>query len=177
MCRSGLAIHPGYLSARVTLGRALIELNQLDEAQQELQTVLQGAPENLAALRGVAEISLRTGRHTDALAQFRAALSLAKNDPELQERVNDLTRSLATTRGPEPVDGLSLEQASAEISAFVPPPALSGAAMPALSAVEGPGQPPPPARLSSEGDRASRMIAALEQWLAAIHATRAERHA
>ena len=26
ICQSGLAIHPGYLSARVTLGRALLEL-------------------------------------------------------------------------------------------------------------------------------------------------------
>ena len=36
VCRAGLAIHPGYLSARVTLGRALLELGQLDEAQHEL---------------------------------------------------------------------------------------------------------------------------------------------
>ena len=26
-CRAGLAVHPGYLSARVTLGRALLEMN------------------------------------------------------------------------------------------------------------------------------------------------------
>src|SRR6202521_4607716 len=55
-CRAGLEIHPGYLSARVTLGRALIELNQLDEAQIELARVLESAPENLAAIRGLAEI-------------------------------------------------------------------------------------------------------------------------
>src|SRR5918911_870061 len=42
-CRAGLAIHPGYLSARVTLGRALIELNELEQAQAELQTVLKSA--------------------------------------------------------------------------------------------------------------------------------------
>ena len=33
ICRAGLAHHPDYLSARVTLGRALIELGRLDEAQ------------------------------------------------------------------------------------------------------------------------------------------------
>ena len=42
-CRAGLAVHPGYLSARVTLGRALIEVNALDEAHAELQTVLNEA--------------------------------------------------------------------------------------------------------------------------------------
>ena len=54
VCRAGLEIHPGYLSARVTLGRALIELDHLDEAQIELELVLSSAPENLAAIRGLA---------------------------------------------------------------------------------------------------------------------------
>src|SRR5437762_14378462 len=51
VCRAGLAIHPGYLSARVTLGRALIELDHLDEAQAALDLVLKSAPENLAAIQ------------------------------------------------------------------------------------------------------------------------------
>src|SRR6266852_1555088 len=61
ICRAGLDIHPAYLSARVTLGRALLELNQIDEAQVELARVLQSAPENLAAIRGLAEIYHRRG--------------------------------------------------------------------------------------------------------------------
>ena len=32
VCRTGLARHPGYLSARVTLGRALLELGELGDA-------------------------------------------------------------------------------------------------------------------------------------------------
>src|SRR5947199_7785365 len=78
-CRAGLAIHPGYLSARVTLGRALIELDQLDEAQLELELVLSTAPENLAAIRGLAEIHHRRGSLHEALRQYRAALTLARN--------------------------------------------------------------------------------------------------
>jgi tetratricopeptide (TPR) repeat protein len=161
VCRSGLAIHPGYLSARVTLGRALVELNQLDEAQQELQTVLQSAPDNLAARRGVADIAFRRGAHGEALVHYRRALALAKNDPELQERVSDLEHMASATRGAEPANGLSLEQAAAEISRFVPSQA----------------GPAPATAVTPEADRARRMIAALEQWLAAIHVTRAERHA
>src|SRR5437870_3766837 len=56
ICRAGLAVHPGYLSARVTLGRALLELGELEMAQDELERVLVSAPENLAAIRGLAEI-------------------------------------------------------------------------------------------------------------------------
>src|SRR5688572_161596 len=59
MCRAGLAVHPGYLSARVTLGRALLELGDLPAAQAELERVLGGAPENLSAIRGLAEIHHR----------------------------------------------------------------------------------------------------------------------
>src|SRR5437879_12929187 len=83
-CRAGLAIHPGYLSARVTLGRALIEVDQLDEAQAELEVVLAGASENLSAIRGLAEIFHRRGALADALKHYRAALSLARTDPDLE---------------------------------------------------------------------------------------------
>jgi tetratricopeptide (TPR) repeat protein len=58
-CRVGLQRHPAYLSARVTLGRALMETAQYDEARTELQRVLKSAPENLAAIRGLAEIHER----------------------------------------------------------------------------------------------------------------------
>ena len=60
-CAAGLIRHPSYLSAHVTLGRALMELGRLQEAQQELEFVLKLAPENLAAIRGLAEIHHRLG--------------------------------------------------------------------------------------------------------------------
>ncbi len=58
-CRVGLQRHPSYVSARVTLGRALLETAQYDEARKELELVLKSAPENLAAIRGLAEIHER----------------------------------------------------------------------------------------------------------------------
>src|SRR5437879_1691173 len=99
-CRAGLAIHPEYLSARVTLGRALIELNKLDEGKTELERVLKSAPENLAAIRGLAEIYHRRGQLTDALAQYRIALSLARNDPDLEQTVTDLSREIEPNTNP-----------------------------------------------------------------------------
>jgi len=61
ICRDGLTRHPGYLSAQVTLGRALIELGQFDEARKELEAVLSVAPDNLAAIRALAEIHQHVG--------------------------------------------------------------------------------------------------------------------
>src|SRR5258705_11398907 len=60
-CREGLARHPGYISAQVTLGRALMELNQFDEACTEPEADMQTAPDNLAAIRALAEIHQRGG--------------------------------------------------------------------------------------------------------------------
>ena len=56
VCRTGLTRHPAYLSARVTLGRALLDLGELDGAEAELRHVLKLAPDNLAATRALAEI-------------------------------------------------------------------------------------------------------------------------
>jgi tetratricopeptide (TPR) repeat protein len=114
VCRAGLALHPGYLSARVTLGRALIELDDLDTALVELEYVLRSAPENLAAIRGLAEIHHRQGRLTSALTQYRAALLLARNDPDLQRTVDELSYQLEPPAAAEPDEGLSLDQVQDE---------------------------------------------------------------
>ena len=96
VCYDGLVRHPGYASARVTLGRALIQLDRLDEAKVELERALQTAPDNLAAIRGLAHIHQRRGLLDDALAQYRAALLLAPNDPELGQTIMQLSREIAS---------------------------------------------------------------------------------
>ena len=129
VCRAGLAVHPRYISARVTLGRALAQLGSLGAAQHELQRVLSVAPQNLAALRASAEILHAQGHLVDALALYRSALVLASNDPEIQLAESELAQAL------------SREQHA------------------------------------DQRERSLRQIAALEQWLSAIHGTRAHRSA
>jgi len=94
ICRRGLERHPGYVSARVTLGRALLQVGELDEAEHELTSVLQGAPQNLAALRALGDIQRRRGDLPEALEQYRAALRQAPNDPELERATTELSDSL-----------------------------------------------------------------------------------
>jgi tetratricopeptide (TPR) repeat protein len=120
VCRAGLAKHPSYLSARVTLGRALIELEQFEEAQTELDYVLRSAPENLAAIRGLAEIHQRRGELGEALKQYQTALGIAKHDPELEESVNELSRQLGLT--PPAVARPASMPAGSTPDSAVPPP-------------------------------------------------------
>ena len=61
VCRAGLAQHPAYLSARITLGRALLEMARYDEAASEFEYVLKAAPDNLTAVRELADIEQRRG--------------------------------------------------------------------------------------------------------------------
>lgn len=56
VCREGLSRFPDHLSGRVTLGWALLDLGHYDEARAELEQVLRRAPDNLAAIRGLAEL-------------------------------------------------------------------------------------------------------------------------
>jgi tetratricopeptide (TPR) repeat protein len=185
-CRAGLALHPSYLSARVTLGRALIELGQFDEAERELGTVLKNAPENLAAIRGIADIHHKRGDLAEALKFYRSALALARNDPDLEQTVAEITRQLAPSRGAEPADGLSLEHLKLEISARMPtskgaPPPVTKESDPEATVIQR--IPPALARRTSAPAldpgraQALKTIAALEQWLTAINVARAERTA
>ncbi len=78
VCRTGLAQHPSYLSARVTLGRALLELHRYDEARTELEYVLHASPENTSAARALAEIDRAAGRLDEDTR--RAAASVHRQD-------------------------------------------------------------------------------------------------
>ena len=56
LCRDGLRRFPDHVSARVTLGLALVDLGEFDQAREHLQVALRRAPDNLAAIRGLAHL-------------------------------------------------------------------------------------------------------------------------
>jgi protein O-GlcNAc transferase len=173
-CRAGLSNHPGYLSAHVTLGRALIEIGDLDGAETELTLVLNAAAENLAAVRGLADIHQRRGEAREALDQYRRALELAPHDAELEQAVSQLEASIGPpARSAEAAEARPLEQAPVApaedrepaLAAQVEPADGEIASLPAAADVT-PEAIPPPAIL------ASLQVDALERWLDAILADR-----
>ncbi len=153
ICREGLVRHPGYLSARVTLGRALLDLGQMAEARGEFEFVVAEAPENLAAVRGLAEIFHRDGQIAEALSYYERALALARHDPEIEEIVQQLSRQIGVAASGPP-GGLSFEEAHQEL--------LSAAERVPLAPQSAP---PPPSRNATEGSTApfdfDRLVAAL----------------
>ncbi len=160
-CRTGLSHHPGYLSAHVTLGRALIETGELGAAQEELKRVLSAAPENLAAIKGLADIHRRRGELPEALAHYRRALEFAPHDLDLEQLVSRIVRELEPAAGqPEPDRSLPPEQP-------VGAPTAHDDQTRAAPAPE-----PPPAQAAPPEPLATRQIEALERWLDAVLADR-----
>ncbi len=159
VCRTGLAIHPGYVSARVTLGRALLEAGNLEQAHAELTTVLRSAPENLSAIRGLAEVHRRRGELPEALEQYRAASELAHNDPGIDQIVRDIRKEIAPSPA-LPAPARTAPHPGAPATPSVPAPRSVHL---------------PPALINPERHRTERTLARLEGWLTAILAERRAR--
>src|SRR2546423_3774392 len=99
-----------------------MELKRPEDAQTAPKAVLKTAPETLPAIRGLAEIHHRRGDLAEALPQYRAALALARNDPDLQQTVAELTRQVEPPAPPAADEGLSFEQLTNEFLKMGPPP-------------------------------------------------------
>jgi tetratricopeptide (TPR) repeat protein len=121
-CRTGLKYHPGYLSAHVTLGRALIETGDLQAAADALSRVYAAAPDNLAAIKGLADIRHRRGERQEALALYGRAAALAPHDPELEHLIGLLTDELresapaADGAAAVPIDSASRLETAVELA-------------------------------------------------------------
>ena len=181
-CTAGLVRHPAYLSAHVTLGRALLEVGRFEDAREELEHVLRLAPENLAAIRGLAEIHHRRGddahehysdadvaryaaegdaAHAAEAALERAAAHAAHAEPEIaQPRADE-----APTAAPSDPYALPPAEPVAAPVAHIAIP-VAPAAVPVEPVVAA----KPPAA-------ADPALAGLEHFLHAIVRTRTERAA
>jgi tetratricopeptide (TPR) repeat protein len=94
-CEKGLKKHPQYPSARVLLGRALLEAGSFDRASAEFETVLKQVPDNILAHKFLGETYHRLGRLDEALKKYRVASTLAPEDTELGERIQEVQAELA----------------------------------------------------------------------------------
>ena len=82
LCRDALVRFPGHLSARVTLGWALLDLGQLKEAREEFEIVRKSAPDNFAAIRGLAQLHVLEESHAEAYSFDVEPESVPVDEPE-----------------------------------------------------------------------------------------------
>jgi tetratricopeptide (TPR) repeat protein len=140
--RAGLALHPAYPSARLTLGRALLDSGDAPAARTELAEVLREAPDNILASRFLGQALEMVGDLAGALKQYAATLKMAPGDRQLEAQVAALR--LRAQSG-----GAVASEVTAPMRPVAPPlpPGARAAPRPPGAAAAAPA--PPPARPSA----------------------------
>jgi len=92
--REGLQKHPAYPSARMTLGRALLDTGDIAAARTEFEIVLKGAPDNILASRFLGECLEGVGDLAGARDRFKATLALAPGDKVVTAHLQEVEAKL-----------------------------------------------------------------------------------
>jgi predicted Zn-dependent protease len=103
--RTGLTIHPTYLSAWVSLGRVLRDQKKDGEAVDALTKALQLDPGNVVAARILADAYLALGNKLEAIKKYKLVYALLPADEDLKAQIESLDRDLhppAPAPEPEP---------------------------------------------------------------------------
>jgi len=104
----GIGRQPGYVSARVSLGKMYLEKGLQKEARAEFENVVKSIPDNLYAHKKLAEIYRNSGDSELARKSYLTVLKLNSMDEEALTSLQEL-------------DSGELEQASANEPQVVPP--------------------------------------------------------
>lgn len=101
VARSGLERHPEYPSARLTLGRALLDSGDPAGARAELEAAVAGAPDNILASRLLGEALETLGDLGSALAQYQTTLQIAPGDGHVEGRIRAIQSRLGAPEAGE----------------------------------------------------------------------------
>jgi tetratricopeptide (TPR) repeat protein len=91
---SGIERQPGYMSARVSLGKIFLEKGMTNEAREEFENVIKSIPDNLYAHKKLAEIYREIGQKEMAVRSYRTVLKLNPLDEEALSSVGELEDEL-----------------------------------------------------------------------------------
>jgi len=94
VARAGLVQHPSYASARLTLGRALLDSGDPGGARVELEAALRDAPDNILASRFLGQALDALGELGPALVQLQRTLKMAPGDRQLESQIVSLQTRL-----------------------------------------------------------------------------------
>jgi tetratricopeptide (TPR) repeat protein len=140
VARAGLVQHPAYPSARLTLGRALLDAGDAAGARVELEGALRDAPDNILASRFLGQALEALGELGPALVQLQNTLKMAPGDRQLESQIVSLQTRLRSPQLP-PAAGTAGGEWTGRSSGVTAP--LRHSALPAPQ--PRPGAPPRPA--------------------------------
>jgi tetratricopeptide (TPR) repeat protein len=165
VAREGLQKHPNYPSARMTLGRALLDTGDWAAARTEFELVLKSAADNILASRYLAECLENLGDRDGAIARYKSTLAMAPGEKHVLARLHELEKGTAAGAAPAavmaapPATGafmrpvMGLRPGSPKPPIVVPPPAAPPPPAAAPPAAPMAAAPPPPIPLATvEGE-------------------------
>ena len=86
--------HPAYLSAWVSLGRVLTQLQKHRSAVEAFDRALKIDPENIVAARFLAETFMALGEKVEAIKKFKLVHAFLPKDQDIAARIDELEREL-----------------------------------------------------------------------------------
>jgi tetratricopeptide (TPR) repeat protein len=92
----GLAQHPNYVPAHIVRGRCYLDTSRDADANAAFQRVADLDPENVIALKGLAEIAERAGRFEEAAERLELLLAFDRNNDEARVQLDRIQSILAT---------------------------------------------------------------------------------
>ncbi len=120
----GLKANPNYMTARVSLGKMLLEKGNISESREEFEQVVQAIPDNLFSHKKLAEIYQSEGNAENLLKEYKIILSLSPKDEEVKNALDELEgRSILSSA--EPVEEIAepympdIKSAPVEESVFI----------------------------------------------------------
>ncbi len=114
----GLTQHPDYVPAHIVRGRCHLDAQSDPDAELAFLRVTELDPENVIALKGLAELSERTGRIPEAVHRLEMLLDVDRNNEEARGQLDRVKELLA--RAPAPGVPVAPEMPAAESVAAAP---------------------------------------------------------
>jgi tetratricopeptide (TPR) repeat protein len=87
---SGIERQPGYMSARVSLGKIFLEKGMTNEARSEFENVIKAIPDNLYAHKKLAEIYRDLGQKEMSIQSYKTVLKLNAMDEDAITTLGEL---------------------------------------------------------------------------------------
>jgi len=86
----GLRHNPGYMSARVMLGKAYLNKGDVDNSCTQFEAVVKAVPDNLYAHKKLGEIYVHQGRRDEAIKSFKILSMLNPADEDAVSKLKTL---------------------------------------------------------------------------------------
>lgn len=102
--RAGRELHPDYIPASIVLGRCHLDRDELPEAERAFAHVLTLDPENVIALKALAELAEREGRLVQAERWLNLLLAVDSSNEDARVQLERLRAGPAAAAGPETGD-------------------------------------------------------------------------